>query len=55
MVSPENKKVLLKEAEEKVKFIQKKHWLGFLTDDEKYLQSISIWADVKKVIENEMK
>jgi DNA-directed RNA polymerase subunit beta' len=55
MVSPENKKELLKEAEEKVKFIQKKHWLGFLTDDEKYLQSIVIWAEVKKVIENEMK
>lgn len=55
MISPENKKELLKAADEKVKYIQKKHWLGFLTDDERYLQSINIWADVKKVIENEMK
>lgn len=55
MISPENKKDLLKSADEKVKFIQKKHWLGFLTDEEKYLQSIAIWAEVKKVIENDMK
>lgn len=55
MISPENKKDLLKAADDKVKYIQKKHWLGFLTENEKYSQSISIWADVKKVIEWEMK
>ena len=55
MHSPENKKDLLAEADEKVKFIQKKHWLGFMTDNEKFLQSIKIWAEVKKVIEAEMK
>jgi len=55
MHSPENKKELLKEADEKVKFIQKKHWLGFLTDYEKYAQSIYVWAEVKKIIEGEMK
>lgn len=55
MVIPENKKELLAEAGEKVKFIQKKWWQGFMTEEEKYGQSIKIWADVKKVIEWEMK
>ncbi len=55
MISPENKKDLLKAADDKVKYIQKKYWNGFLTENEKYSQSILIWADVKKVIEAEMK
>jgi len=55
MVMPENKKELLAEWGEKVKYIQKKHWQGFLTESEKYNQSIKIWAEVKKVIESEMK
>ena len=55
MVMPENKKELLEAASEKVTYIQKKHWNGFLTADEKFAQSIVIWADVKKVIEQEMK
>ena len=55
MVLPGNKKELLDEAGEKVKYIQKKHWDGFMTQEEKYAQSIVIWADVKKVIETEMK
>jgi DNA-directed RNA polymerase subunit beta' len=55
MVMPENKKQLLEVASEKVTYIQKKHWNGFLTADEKFAQSIVIWAEVKKVIEQEMK
>jgi DNA-directed RNA polymerase subunit beta' len=55
MVTPSKKKELLEEAGDKVKYIQKKHWLGFLTEQEKYQQSIAIWAEVKKVIEVEMK
>jgi len=55
MVTPENKKALLAEAWEKVKIIQKKWWLGFMTEDEKYNQSIIVWAEVKKVIESELK
>jgi DNA-directed RNA polymerase subunit beta' len=55
MVLPGNKKELLDEAGEKVKYIQKKHWDGFMTSEEKYAQSIAIWAEVKKVIETEMK
>ncbi|MDP2090545.1 MAG: DNA-directed RNA polymerase subunit beta' [Candidatus Gracilibacteria bacterium] len=55
MVMPENKKELLAKGGEKVKYIQKKWWAGFLTEDEKYNQSIKIWAEVKKTIEGEMK
>ena len=55
MVIPDNKKKLLEEWSEKVKYIQKKWWLGFLTEKEKYNQSIKVWADVKKEIESEMK
>jgi len=51
MILPANKKELLAEAGEKVTYIQKKHWSGFLTEEEKYSQSIIIWAEVKKVIE----
>ncbi|MCD5375453.1 DNA-directed RNA polymerase subunit beta' [Candidatus Gracilibacteria bacterium] len=55
MIMPENKKELLEVASEKVTYIQKKHWNGFLTADEKFAQSIVIWGEVKKVIEQEMK
>ncbi len=55
MVVPDNKKALLETWWEKVKYIQKKWWAWFLTEKEKYNQSIKIWADVKKSIEWEMK
>ena len=55
MIMPANKKELLEAASDKVRYIQKKHWNGFLTTDEKFAQSVTIWADVKKVIEQEMK
>lgn len=55
MVTPANKKELLAWAWEKVKYIQKKWWSWFMTENEKYNQSIKIWAEVKKVIESEMK
>lgn len=55
MVVPDNKKQLLEAASEKVKYIQKKHWMGFMTEEEKFSQSVNIWAEVKKVIESEMK
>ena len=55
MVMPEIKKELLEEGWEKVKLIQKAEWNGFVTPEERYNQSIAIWADVKKTIEKEMK
>jgi DNA-directed RNA polymerase subunit beta' len=55
MVTPKEQKKLLEEGEEKVKYIQKQRWLWFLTEDEKYNQSIAIWAQVKKEIEKYLK
>ena len=55
MVVPDIKQKLLAEASEKVKIIQKKYWNGFMTEDEKYKQSITVWAEVKKIIESKMK
>jgi len=55
MVVPSDKEELLDAASEKVKYIQKNHWNGFMTTEEKYNQSIAVWAEVKKVIEKEMK
>lgn len=55
MISPENRQELIDGWDEKVKLIQKAYWNGLLNDDERYRQSIDIWADVKKVIEWEMK
>ena len=54
MLTPENKNELLLEAEERVKYIQKKAWSWFLTKEEKTIQSIKVWAGVKKEIESEM-
>jgi len=55
MVTPKEQKKLLEEWEEKIKYIQKQRWLWFLTEDEKYNQSIAIWAQVKKEIEKYLK
>ena len=55
MVVPSIKQQLLADAGEKVKYIQKMHWTGFMTEEEKFYQSIVVWAEVKKVIEGEMK
>ncbi len=55
MMIPDSKNDLLSKAEEKVKYIQKARWNGLLSEEEKYAQSIVIWAEVKKVIETEMK
>lgn len=55
MVVPNDKKEILNEASEKVKYIQKQWWAWYMTEDEKYNQSIKIWAKVKNVIEWKMK
>jgi len=55
MIVPDNKNEILDEAAEKVKFIQKKAWLGFLTENEKKTQSIKVWAKAKNQIEAEIK
>jgi len=55
MIVPDNKNKILDEASDKVKFIQKKAWLGFLTENEKKNQSIKVWAKAKNAIEAEIK
>ncbi|MDD2487252.1 MAG: DNA-directed RNA polymerase subunit beta' [Candidatus Gracilibacteria bacterium] len=54
MIVPENKGELMKEGEEKIKGIQKKFWNGFMTEKERYEQSIKVWNNVKNIIEKEM-
>ena len=52
---PIEKDIFVKEGEEKIKEIQKAHWHGLVTEDERYLQSLQIWSAVKSKIEKEMK
>ncbi len=52
---PMEKDIFVNEGEEKIKEIQKAHWHGLVTEDERYLQSLQIWSAVKSKIEKEMK
>lgn len=54
MTIPDNKGELIKEWEEKIKWIQKKYWNWFLTENERYEQSVKVWMEIKNVIEKEM-
>lgn len=51
---PTNKEELITEWEEKIKWIQKKFWNWFLTEKERYEQSVKVWTDTKNVIEKAM-
>ena len=55
MIIPDEKYGFVKEGEEKIKEIQKAHWHGLVTEDERYLQSLQAWSGVKSKIEKEMK
>lgn len=55
MLTPSNKEEILEKATEKVRTIQSMAYEGFLTDDERYDQSIRIWGQAKNTIESEMK
>jgi DNA-directed RNA polymerase subunit beta' len=55
MIIPDEKYGFVKEGEEKIKEIQKAHWHGLVTEDERYLQSLQAWSGVKSRIEKEMK
>lgn len=46
---------LIESGEEKIKKIQKAHWNGLLTADERYIQSLQVWSAVKSQIEKETK
>ena len=55
MLTPKNKGEILEKATEKVRTIQSMAYEGFLTDEERYDQSIRIWSQAKNTIEAEMK
>ncbi len=55
MVTPDNKSDLVREGEERIKEIGKKFWHGYLTERERYEQSIKVWSNIKGRIEDEMK
>ena len=44
---PAEKYEFVREGEEKIKEIQKAHWHGLVTEDERYLQSLQVWSAVK--------
>ncbi len=52
---PATKSALIGEGEEKIKFIQKRYWHGYLTEGERYAQSVDVWSQIKKVVEKDMK
>ncbi|EKD66265.1 MAG: hypothetical protein ACD_49C00055G0002 [uncultured bacterium (gcode 4)] len=54
MKVPDNKWELMKGWEEKIKWIQKKFWNWFMTEKERYEQSVKVWSEVKNIIEKEM-
>lgn len=55
MIIPELKHTFIKDGEDKIKEIQKKFWNGFLTEKERYEQSVKVWSKVKSEIEKVMK
>lgn len=46
---------LIEQGEAKIRTIQNAYWNGFLTEDERYAQSIQVWSAVKTQIEKETK
>ncbi len=55
MIIPDMKHTLIKDGEEKIKEIQKRFWNGYLTEKERYEQSVKVWSKVKGEIEKVMK
>lgn len=55
MLTPSNKGEILEKATEKVRTIQSMAYEGFMTNEERYEQSIRIWSQAKNTIEAEMK
>lgn len=54
MVIPEQKKILLSDAQKKVNEINTQHQDGLITDGERYNQVIDIWARVTERVADEM-
>ena len=52
---PKNKKALLIEADAKVDELREQYQMGLITDDERYQETVSIWADTTTKIETAIK
>ncbi len=55
MIIPDTKHTFIKDGEEKIKEIQKRYWNGYMTEKERYEQSVKVWSKVKWEIEKVMK
>ncbi len=55
MITPKEKDELVTLGEEKIKGIQKAYWNGFLTERERYEQSVKVWSGIKSSIEKDLK
>jgi DNA-directed RNA polymerase subunit beta' len=54
MIIPKKKEEILNDASEKVRLIGNQYWKGFITDHERYLNTIRIWSQAKSDITAEM-
>ena len=54
MVVPEERDILLEEANEKVRLINNNYWKGLVTAEERYNHAIKVWADVKNSVSTVM-
>lgn len=54
MIVPDNKSGIIDEATKNIDFVLDKYKKGFITDNERYVNSINIWSKTKKNISNKM-
>ncbi|MGE3073812.1 MAG: DNA-directed RNA polymerase subunit beta' [Dehalococcoidia bacterium] len=52
---PKNKETLLTEADAKVEELREQYQMGLITDDERYQETVAIWADTTTKIETAIK
>lgn len=55
MITPDDKTGLIKRGDDEIKFIQKAFWKGYLTEKERYEQSLKVWSRIKSEIEKELR
>ncbi len=56
MIVPKEKEKIIEEASEVIKKINNQYWKGFMTDDERYTNTIQVWTNAKsRVAESTMR
>jgi len=55
MIVPDDKQDLIEKGEELIRQIQNSWWNWFMTEEERYTQTIWVWSDIKKTIEIKLK